>query len=139
MIEKVSCFPNEGTPQIISGSPVDGDLVRITTGATVIYQRFTSQQAAPGPQPFTLNRDAFRKHIRTALGGNGGAKTTLQEYIDTAKANVGTTAADKKMRSALSDYQDLASFTKVEATDILDDLGFSGAHKSAILNSWPTA
>ena len=44
-IEKVSCFPNEGTPEVIAGNPAQGDLVRITTTTgAVIYKRYTPPQ-----------------------------------------------------------------------------------------------
>ena len=62
-IEKVSCFPNEGTPQVIAGDPVLGDLVRITTGNTVIYERYTPPAAPPVATAKTarLSWDEFRK------------------------------------------------------------------------------
>jgi hypothetical protein len=42
IIERVSCFPNEGEPEVIGGDPIAGDLVRITTDSgTVIYERYT--------------------------------------------------------------------------------------------------
>jgi hypothetical protein len=42
IIEKVTCFPNEGVPQVIDGEPSSGDLVRIKTDSgAVIYERYT--------------------------------------------------------------------------------------------------
>lgn len=42
LIQKVTCFPNEGAPQVIEGDPAPGDIVRITTpSGTVAYQRYT--------------------------------------------------------------------------------------------------
>lgn len=56
-IVKVSCFPNEGTPVVIPGDPVAGDIVRVTTSTgAVIYERFSPAQAQQDPN--TINGKA---------------------------------------------------------------------------------
>ena len=51
-IEKISCFPNEGEPQVIAGEPAAGDLVRITTDSgAVICERYTPPVILEPPQP----------------------------------------------------------------------------------------
>lgn len=55
-LEKVTCFPSRGTPEVIPGDPVAGDLVRITNGSSVAYQHYTPQPLPPVPSQ-TEGRD----------------------------------------------------------------------------------
>ncbi len=60
-MERVSCFPNEGDPEVIPGEPVDGDIIRVTTGDTVLYQRYTApvETPPPAPAPVSLTKAQF--------------------------------------------------------------------------------
>jgi len=79
IIEKVSCFPNEGAPEVIAGDPQLGDLVRIITPTgAVIYERYTPPAIPSPPQPKKsgLSGDEFH------------ALFTQQELIDIYSAHV---------------------------------------------------
>ena len=57
MIERVTCFPNEGTPEVVPGDPQAGDIVRIDGK---IYQRYMPPSETPAPlEARTLTWDQF--------------------------------------------------------------------------------
>lgn len=67
MIERVSCFPNEGTPEVIPGEPQDGDIVRINGS---VYQRYKAPVEAPPadtPMPPTLTEIKTKLDELTAM------------------------------------------------------------------------
>lgn len=106
-IVKVSCFPNEGTPEVIEGSPSAGDIVRITTPAgAVIYERYTppsmpgmpakSWDAYDFKMQFTA---AERMAIRTAAKSDAGVEDFL-DMLDTAAATGTRIKADDDLLNA---------------------------------------
>lgn len=79
-IERVSCFPNEGDPEVIPGEPQDGDLVRAASddGATVVYQRYSRPQIqpesadpVPAPQPTKADLLAKMEELLSAIKSLG--------------------------------------------------------------------
>lgn len=84
-MEKVSCFPNEGTPEVLAGPIVDGDIVRVGTA----YFRY---KATSNPQPVP-RWDAYdfkmrftaqeRKDIRAAAKVNADVEDFV-DLLDTA-------------------------------------------------------
>lgn len=108
MIERVSCFPNEGTPVVIPGEPADGDLVRVTNGSSVIYQRYTVD---PGNSPPSKRWDAFdfksrftvaeRKAIRLAAASNGDVEDFLDMLNTAGMTGTLIVADDKLLNGAL--------------------------------------
>lgn len=106
-IVKVSCFPNEGTPEVIDGSPAAGDLVRITTPTgAVIYERYTPPS---DPVAAPLSWDAYdfkmrftaaeRMAIRTAAKADAGVEDFL-DMLDTAAATGTRIKADDELLNA---------------------------------------
>lgn len=106
-IVKVSCFPNEGTPEVIDGSPSAGDLVRITTPTgAVIYERYTPPSAPETPAKswdaydFKLRfTPAERMAIRTAAKASPDVDDFL-DLLDTAAATGTRIKADDALLNA---------------------------------------
>lgn len=135
-VEKVTCFPNEGTPVVIPGVPGYMDIVRVI--GTGKYYRYNPDALVPtSPPDAELNRKQLRALIIAAFGGNGAATAKLQTYIDVAVANVGTTQADKNMRYALESLRTDDRFAKDEATQLMLGMQFSAQDRNAVLTAWP--
>ena len=125
-IEKVSCFPNEGTPQVVAGSPQQGDLVRITnTNGTVIYERYTPPAAPPSPQPKILRSD---------------------EVLGLLPAAVVKSIRDSTVAAVVKRYECFKikpSWTKTEGTALFNDVEAAGLmttqQNSDALAAWPSA
>lgn len=84
-IEKVTCFPNEGLPQIIAGAPQAGDLVRITTpSGAVIFERYTPLEAPPAPVRHWDEFD-FRKRFtsseRKAITAAAKVNADVEDFV----------------------------------------------------------
>ncbi|MGE3333613.1 MAG: hypothetical protein AB7I36_08215 [Rhodospirillaceae bacterium] len=79
VIEKVSCFPHEGSPEVIPGSPADGDLVRITSAAGVAYQHYTAPSDPPPPQPRDLTFGQFQDLCYNAEDGGALGRVAAPE------------------------------------------------------------
>lgn len=109
IIEKVSCYPNEGTPEVIAGDPVDGDLVRITNGSAVIYQRYTSPPPPPTPKPIVMTDKQFRKYAATQLGSNAAVGAIWKA------ANAST---DDDVKFALMAWTKAETFEKSEVVGL---------------------
>jgi len=137
-IEKVSCFPNEGTPEVIAGDPVDGDLVRITSGTVIIYQRYTVP-VAPTPQPRVLSKTEFNKYGWAQLG-----MAAFQKVIEDTRNSTGTTDADYEARSAVTQYDAAITVAKSEVEAIgfkIKAAGFMTQEQFDDMtgDNWPTA
>lgn len=135
-LERVTCFPQDGTPQVIPGQPQYMDIVRVI--GTGKYYHFVPDPGPSAPVDRELSRKALRAVIVTAFGGNGAGSAKLQTYIDAAVANVGTTQADKNMRYALETLRTEDVFTKTEASQMMVAFQFAANDRTAVLAIWPT-
>lgn len=65
-IERVTCFPNEGTPEVIPGDPQQGDIIRIV--GTQNYQRYKAPRsyASKGTKSFKAIIRAKAKGLNKA-------------------------------------------------------------------------
>ena len=136
-IEKVSCFPNEGTPQVIPGDPQAGDIVRITTShGCEIYERYTPPAAPPGPQPTVLSWGALASYLIGLLGGGATGRAALGAII---KACQGSAQGADNFFAVYFTGQ--TTFTKAEFTGVLADVAtgvVTNGQKTAVANNWPT-
>lgn len=85
-----------------------------------------------------LTRQDFRAHAVKILGGNAIGTVKVQSYLDVAAANAGTQNADKLMRYALVAVRDNTTFTRDDADQIMQALGFSAQDRNAVTAAWPT-
>lgn len=139
-IVKVSCFPNEGTPQVIAGDPVTGDLVRVTDGDRVQYYRYTEIPPYT-PAPRVLTKTSFQDYCIGQLGGSTTGMARFTEIMDATRDS--TSGA---VRFAYARYEaaqtfeksNTAALTTIMAAD--DTTGHLTAdERTAILNNWPVA
>jgi hypothetical protein len=140
-IVKVSCFPNEGTPEVIAGEPQAGDLVRITTsGGAVIYERYTPPAAPPSPTPRVLSKTAFQDYAVTQLGGGTTGMARFTEIMDATR-----TSESGAVRFAFSRYEaadkfektNTATLTAIMAADTATVGHITDDERDAILENWP--
>lgn len=139
-IVKVSCFPNDGDPEVIPGAPQAGDLVRITTDTGAqIYERYSP----PQPQavaPRVLSKTAFQDYAVSQLGGGLTGMARFTAIMDATRDS-----ASGAVRFAFARYEaaatleksNTATLTSVMAADtttghLTDD------ERTAIIGNWPT-
>lgn len=103
-IERVTCFPNEGTPEVIPGDPQQGDIIRIV--GTQNYQRYKEPRSFPPPvkswdaYDFKLRFTADeRKAIRTAAKTSPDVEDFM-DLLDTAAATGTRIKADDALLNA---------------------------------------
>lgn len=141
VVARVSCFPNEGTPEVIPGDPQLGDIVRITTPTgTTVYERYTPPPVPLGPRPGLLSKTAFQDHAVTQLGGGAIGMARFTEIMDATRES-----ADGAVRFAYARYEaaqifeknNTASLTQIMAGD--SQAGhLTGDERADILENWPT-
>ena len=148
-IVKVSCYPNEGTPQVIAGDPQAGDLVRITTSSgAVIYERFTPAPSPPGTRPLVLSATGFMDAaivgIRTANSSTqSAAEARFQEIIEGAKNFAGSTEIAKRIRYVHERYAKATTFNKAVVVGMLALFRAAGVasitvnEENGIIAAWP--
>lgn len=139
-IEKVTCFPNEGTPQVIPGDPADGDLVRVTFGKSVAYQRYTAP-VPPTPTPIILTKTAFQDYAVSQLGGGLTGMARFTAIMDATRDS-----ASGSVRFAFARYEAADRFEKTNTETLTAVMAadnttghLTDAERTAILNNWPTA
>lgn len=126
-IVKVSCFPNQGTPEVIQGTPQDGDIVRITgSNGSVVYERFTSAVAS---QPAPLRWDALdftrrftqaeRIAIRTLAKSNGQAEDFLDLLGKAAATGTYIHSDDPDVLAGLTAFESAGVIGAGRADEIL--------------------
>lgn len=140
IIEKVSCFPNEGSPSVIPGDPQDGDLVRVTVGSSVVYQRYAAP-AAYVPKPRTLSKTAFQDYAVSQLGGGLTGMGRFTAVMDATRDS-----ASGAVRFAFARYEAAQTFEKANtetltAVMVADSTTghLTESERTAILDNWPTA
>src|SRR4051812_21854629 len=135
-IDKVTCFPNEGTPQIINGTPSQGDIVRITTiNGSVIYERYTPMPAPAAPAVVykEVRKWEFATFASTAVGSNatfGGIVKACRDSVDNAV--IGAYELFKS-QSTLTYNEASALLTLLVAKSVV-----TAQQKTDILAAWPT-
>ncbi len=147
-VEKVSCFPNEGTPEFIPGTPVDGDIVRVV--GTQDYSRYYAGIVV-APTPHTLDGADWREYAYGVLGSIAAPSGT-----DDQKAAAGLTrygqilkdgraATDAVVIGAFDQYDNANTFRKDKVTIFLgvlngtDPIIVTDAEFTAIIGNWPVA
>ena len=141
-IVKVSCYPNEGTPQVIAGDPQAGDLVRITTASgAVIYERYTPPADAPSPRPRVLSKTAFQDYAVSQLGGGATGMARFTEIMDATRDS-----SSGAVRFAFARYEAAVTFEKENTAALTSIMAadsqaghIAGTERTAILYNWPTA
>lgn len=130
-IVKVSCFPNEGAPQVLPGDPDAGDIVRITNGASVVYERFTPSPSAPTAQtqPNVLRWDALdfmrlftqaeRIAIRTLAKSDAAAEDFLDLLDKAAATGTLVHSNDPDLLAALSAFEAAGVIAEGRAAEIV--------------------
>lgn len=148
-IVKVSCFPNEGEPQVIAGDPVLGDIVRITTNkGAVIYERYSPPPSAPTPRPVVLSATGFMdsaiQGIRAANSSTqAAAEARFQEIIEAAKNFAGATEVAKRVRYVHERYAKATTFNRAVVGGMLALFRAAGVasitagEEAGILAAWP--
>lgn len=140
-IVKVSCFPNEGTPEVIDGAPQAGDLVRITTTTgAVIYERYTPPSDPPAPAPRVLSKTAFQDYAVSQLGGIPDGMARFTTIMDATRDSV-----NGAVRFAFARYEAAQTFEKenTAALTLIMAADSTAGHltseeRSAIIDNWPT-
>lgn len=138
MIERVSCFPNEGTPVVIPGDPVTGDLVRITTDSgAVIYERYTVPSLPPDPSPRILSKTGFQDYAVSKLGGGQSGMERFTEIMDATRDS-----ASGAVRFCFARYEAAVTFAKEQVagfTQVMVGAGvMTSNERASILDGWPT-
>ena len=153
VIVKVSCFPNEGAPQVIAGEPQGGDIVQITTpNGTTIYERYTPPPPPSAPRPFALSATGFMDTaiagLRVANASNqAAAEARFIEIIEAARSftDAGNVERAKRVRYVYERYQKATTFNKAVVAGMLALFRVAGVaslttgEESAILAAWPEA
>ncbi len=111
-IEKLDAFTSEGGGNVIAGTAVKGDKVRITRGPGRVTETYYTPPVAPTPQPLMLSKTAFMDIATTALGGGQTGRARFQEIIEAAKVFAGATAAAREVRFVHERYTAATSFSK---------------------------
>lgn len=141
-IVKVSCFPNEGAPQVLPGDPDAGDIVRITTaGGSVVYERFTPRPQPASPSPRILSKTAFQDHAVAQLGGGLTGMARFTEIMDSTRDSQSGAVrfAYARYQAALTlEKENTASLTAVMAADTQTG-HLTTDERAAILDNWPEA
>lgn len=134
IIEKVTCFPNKGTPDVIPGDPVAGDLVRITNGGSVVYQHYTPPQSPPAPKPIVMSDKQFRKFAAQQLGSSADVGAIWKAAND---------STDSDVKFALMAWSKADTFEKSEVAALTTLLVAGGCmtanQRTDILGNWPVA
>ena len=142
-IVKVSCFPNEGDPQVIAGNPQAGDIVRITTSSgAVIYERYSPPQAPSNPIPRILSKTAFMDVCQVSFGGNGVGRARFGAIIRACAVS-----PDDEVRFVYERFQGATTFDKDVVSQFLTLLiskdtalitpPVSNAERAAMNSNWP--
>ena len=141
IIEKVSCFPNEGTPQVIAGTPSAGDLVRITLTKdadgidSVQYCRY-SPPPAPTTNPKILSKTEYQDHCFSQLGGGSTGMVRYGAIMKAARSsnNDGVVACMER-------YEAANSVEKANAQIFIAFLVSAAIatqqEADAVINNWP--
>jgi hypothetical protein len=140
MLEKVSCFPNEGTPAVIAGAPQDGDLVRIV--GTQQYYRYLTPAVAVPSAPRVFDWAGMNAYLVGLLGGGDAGTAALQALLEAARDRVGTTANDKLTRYFYTWFLGSTSFTKADTAARLVALVATSVvtqnQANAVATNWPS-
>lgn len=139
-IEKVSCFPNEGTPEVIPGDPQAGDLVRITTNTRAeIFERFTPPPPPPAPLPRILSKTAFQDYAVSQLGGGLNGMARFTEIMDATRDSSSGAA-----RFAFARYEAAQTFEKDNTETLTAVMAadttaghLTAAERTSIIENWP--
>lgn len=141
IIEKVSCFPNDGTPQVIAGAPAAGDLVRITLTIqsdgidSVQYCRY-SPAPAPSTNPCTLSKTEYQDHCFTQLGGGATGLSRFGAIMKASRAstNDGVVACMERYDAAGSvEKADAQTFIALLVTALI----CTQQEFDNVINNWP--
>ena len=126
------CASDE-TPQVLSGVPANGDLVRITDGTDVQYLRHTVIPAYSPPAK-TLTKTGFLDHAETELGSVDRVIEVLEGARD---------SSTKSVRYAYQRYEAATLFDKTKATGFFDGLQTASilteSERNKLVTNWPTA
>lgn len=139
-IVKVSCFPSDGTPQVLDGNPEAGDIVRITTaGGSVVYERFTPQPQSPSARPVILSKTAFQDYAVAQLGGGTTGMARFTAIMDATRDS-----QSGAVRFAFARYEAAQTFEKTNTATLTGVMAAdsTGGHitteeRTAILDNWP--
>jgi len=141
IIEKVSCFPNEGTPQVIAGTPAAGDLVRITLTIqadgvdSVQYSRY-SPPPAPSTNAAILSKTQYMDHCFAQFGGETTGRLRYGAIMKAARAST-----NDGVVVSLEYYKGATSVEKDSATVFLALLVSAAIctqqEADAVINNWP--
>lgn len=148
-IVKVTCFPNEGTPEALSGDPQTGDIVRITTpNGAVLYQRYTEPSQVE-PVPVTFDSADWKEYAYSVLGAIAVPAGNEIEQLAAGMRRYGAilkaarASTDEGTIAALDQYDDATNYRKDKVeiflgflnadNEIVTDAEFAG-----IVANWPT-
>lgn len=133
-MEKVSCFPNEGTPEVLPGPIADGDIVREGTA----YFRYKAPREII-PAPRVLSKTAFQDYAITQLGNGLTGMARFTTIMDATRDS--TNAA---VRFAFSRYEAAQTFEKENTATLTAVMAadsttghLTDAERAAILDNWP--
>ncbi|CAB4165256.1 hypothetical protein UFOVP823_23 [uncultured Caudovirales phage] len=125
-MERVTCFPNEGTPEVIPGEPQLGDIVRSGTA----YFRYTPP-SEPETTPIPLSKLEF-----VDLAQSAGGMTN--EMLVAANESVALKALWLKFSIHGGNVVKTHSLVTT-GLGALDALGYIPNGAAAVLAAWPEA
>ena len=139
-IVRVSCFPNEGTPEVLAGDPQLGDVVRITTAnGAVIYERHTPPAAPPPPRPRVLSKTGFQDYVVSQIGGGATGMARFTEIMDATRDS-----SSGAVRYAFARYEAAQTFEKENTSALTSIMAadsetghLTAEERTAILDNWP--
>lgn len=137
-IVRLDGFTCEGKGNIIAGSIVDGDVVRIDGK---IEQRWTTLAAPPAPTPRVFDWGGFKDYLVGLLGGGDTGTAALQTIVEAARDHAGTATNDKLTRYFYTWFTGSTVFTKAETAlrlvPLVATLVVTQNQANAVASNWP--
>jgi hypothetical protein len=135
-MEKVLCFPNEGTPVVLAGPIEQGDIVRVGTS----YFRYKAPREI-APTPRVLSKTAFQDYAVGQLGGIPTGMARFTEIMDATRDSPSGAVrfAFARYEAAVTfEKENTAALTAIMAAD--SNAGHITAdERTAIIENWPNA
>ena len=143
IIEKLDGFTADGHGTVIGTQAdlVDGDVVRVTDGASVSEHRWYAPPAPSAPSPRLLSKTQFQDYAISHLGGGVTGMGRFTDIMDATAAS-----ASSAVRFAYARYQAADTFEKTQ-TGVLTGImaadtqagHITADERTTILDNWPIA
>ncbi len=138
IIQKISGW---GGP-VVSGNPVDGDLVRVTYDNGCIAEHRYTTPSTNTSKPSVLSSTGFDDYCASQLGGGSAGYARLQEILEAAKGFVGNSQTARQVRYSVGRFERARDINKTVVATFLGILLTAGLitaqENDNIINNWPT-